>query len=87
MTNEAPDNYSLKNKTDPRSYVLANAFKNQTGKNFHSPRAALPHQHGQFAMNKHGNKRQRWHIAKQLLCWRLNMTPVQIFLTLLQWPY
>lgn len=37
MTNEAPDNYSLKNKTDndPHSYVLVNALKNQMGKNSH----------------------------------------------------
>lgn len=35
MTNDAPDNYSLQNNThnDPHFYVLANAFKNQTGKN------------------------------------------------------
>lgn len=37
MTNDAPDNYSLKNNThnDLHSYVLADAFKNQTGKNLH----------------------------------------------------
>lgn len=45
MTNDAPDNYSLKNKThdDPHSQALANAFKNQTGKNLHYLRAALSH--------------------------------------------
>lgn len=37
VTNDAPDNYSLKTKTwnDTHSYVLANAFKSQTAKNLH----------------------------------------------------